>query len=221
MSKKLLILIIVFGIVMIGGLTAFKLLSKPENADLEKLLKINTTLALNASQQATFDEAKGKLELDITDYSALLNLAKLKQELLDYDAAEALYKGLNVRKSDDLLVLNNLASLYYDIKKYPEAEKANYDILAVSPKWLNAYTNLYEIYQFHMKDNRAKLEPVLLRGIEEYPEMKNDLIMMTATYYDELMANKAKAIEYYEMVLKVDPSNATAKARIAELKKIK
>ena len=206
---------------MIGGLTAFKLLSKPENADLENLLKINTTLTMDAAQQESFNDVKSKLELDITDYSALLNLAKLKQELLDYDAAETLYKGLNVRNSKDILVLNNLASLYYDIKKNPEAEKANMDILAVSPKWINAYTNLYEIYQFYLKNDRAKLEPVLLRGIEEYPEMKKDLIMMTATYYDELMGNNEKAIEYYGKVLETDPTNAGAKARIAELKKIK
>ena len=206
-------------LLVVGGIGYLKFFYLSSSAELERIMKIETTLTMNESQIAALADVRDKLSKDINDYSGRLNLAKMKNELLDYAGAEVLYKECLGRKPQDILVLNNLASMYYDLKRYDEAEQKNYDILAVSPKWINAYTNLYEIYQFHKKDDRAKLEPVLIRGIAEWPEMERDLVVMTAVYYDELMGNTAKAIEYYERALSLNPNDQTSKNRLAELKK--
>jgi len=71
-----------------------------------------------------------------------------------------------------------------------------------------------------LKDKRQDLEKILLRGLEEYPEMKASLLAKLAVYYDELMNNKEKAIEYYEKALKENYNETMAK-RLKELKKEK
>ena len=190
------------------------------SARIEKLMIINGPGTLSETQKKSLVEIKEKLLLYSEDNTALLELALIKQSVGDLDGALELYKKLMALRSADLIPLNNSASIYFDRQEYEKAEAMHLKILnEITPKWLNSYNELYSIYQFHLKDKRGSFESVLLNGIEKYEEEKAALTLKTAVYYDELMNNMPKAIEYYEKALKLSPNNQTIIKRLKELKK--
>jgi tetratricopeptide (TPR) repeat protein len=218
MNKKLAIVLLVVLIIAIGWYVWDKKINSSE-AKIEKLMQINGSGTLSEIQKKTLIEVKEKLLLYNDNYSALLDLALIKQAVGDLDGALALYEKMRELRKNDLLPLNNSASIYFDRKEYEKAEAAHLRILNdITPKWMNSYNELYSIYQFHLKDKRGSFESVLLNGIEQYEEEKAALTMKTAIYYDELMNNVAKAIEYYEKAVKLSPNNQEAKKRLKELK---
>ena len=192
--------------------------SPQNNLALEELLKINTTLEMNDMQKTIYEEAKNKLMENPEDYESLLNLARLKQDLLDHEGAITMYQNLREKKPDDVIPLNNLGTIYYNQKKYEEAEEMYLAIFEITPKWTNSYRELTNIYRYHLKDKKEEIEPLLLNGIEKYPEMEADFIGLLAVYYDEIVPNKEKAIEYYEKLIALYPGNNNFEERLEELK---
>ncbi|MEK7159289.1 MAG: hypothetical protein AAB766_02190 [Patescibacteria group bacterium] len=221
MNKKTIAILLIIVVVLAG--TGWYVWDKKINsseAKVEKLMQINGSGKLSEIQQKSLVEIKEKLLLSNDDYSALLNLALIKQAVGDLDGALALYEKMRALRKNDLLPLNNSASIYFDRGEYVLAEAAHLRILNdITPKWYNSYNELFSIYQFHLKDKRGSFESVLLNGIEKYDEEKLALTNKTAVYYDELMGNVPKAIEYYEKTLKLSPNDQVVKKRLKELKK--
>ncbi|MCK4891270.1 MAG: tetratricopeptide repeat protein [Candidatus Pacebacteria bacterium] len=225
MKNKKSIAIIVLIILIICGFFLWQTVnnndqtqSPKNNIALEELFKINTTLEMNDMQKTIYNEAKIKLQENPEDYESLLNLARLKQDLLDHDGAIAMYQDLREKKPEDILPLNNLGTIYYNQKKYEEAEEMYLAILEITPKWTNSYRELTNIYRYHLKDKKEEIESLLLNGMEKYPEMKNDFIGLLTVYYDEVVPNKEKAIEYYEKLIALYPGNDNFEERLEELK---
>jgi len=223
MKKKVVIAVLIAVVVLaVAGGVIYKFGISNNKLSVAVLLKGIDVAGLNDSQKLTIEEIRGKLMKDPNDYSGLLELAGLKQGLNDYDGAIALYEELRKIQPNDIVPLNNLGSIYYNLGEYEKSEQMYLKILNdITPKWLNSYNELFAIYQFHLKGKKEAYEAVLLRGIEEYPEMEQNLVSKAAVYYDELMNDKVKALEYYQRMLKFDPSNSVIKARISELKKQK
>jgi len=221
MKKKLFAGLLIILIIAIGvGWYVWDKKINSSSARIEKLMIINGPGTLSETQKKSLVEIKEKLLLYSEDNTALLELALIKQSVGDLDGALELYKKLMALRSADLIPLNNSASIYFDRQEYEKAEAMHLKILnEITPKWLNSYNELYSIYQFHLKDKRGSFESVLLNGIEKYEEEKAALTLKTAVYYDELMNNMPKAIEYYEKALKLSPNNQTIIKRLKELKK--
>ncbi|MDD4606717.1 MAG: tetratricopeptide repeat protein [Patescibacteria group bacterium] len=217
-KKKVFIIAIILIVILALGyflFTKIKVKQQPIDKD---LIKINTGLEMDEKQQTTYNEIIEKLNKDKDDYSALIDLARLKQDLLDYDGAIELYNYLLTIKPKDGLVLNNLANVYYNLKNYEKAEEIYLFILDFNPKWTNSYNELFSIYRYHLKDKQSEIEPLLLNGIEKYPEMKIDLMSKLALYYDEMVLDKNKAIEEYQAILELDPENEMVKGELNRLK---
>lgn len=220
MSKKSIVILLIVTIIFLGaGWYVWDKKINSSDARIEKLMEINGSGKLSEIQQKSLIEIKEKLLLYNDNYSALLDLALIKQAVGDLAGALALYEKMSSLRGNDLIPLNNSASIYFDRKEYEKAEAAHLKILTdITPKWFNSYNELYSIYQFHLKDKRGSFESVLLNGIEKYEEEKSALTNKTAVYYDELMSNVPKAIEYYEKTLKLSPNNQAVKKRLKELK---
>ena len=226
MKKKKSILVIIILVLFVAGYIFWQTMNKnnqaqnpQNNVALEELLKIDTTLEMNEMQKTIYNEAKEKLQEDQEDYESLLSLARLKQDLLDFEGAIEMYENLRTKKPDDLLPLNNLGTIYYNQKEYEKSEQMYLEILEITPKWTNSYRELTNIYRYQLKDKKEEIEPLLLRGIEKYPEMADDFVGSLAVYYDEIVPNKEKAIEYYEKLNALYPGNDNFEERLEELKK--
>jgi tetratricopeptide (TPR) repeat protein len=219
MKNRGVILLVIFLIVVLGGIVFVTFFNEDANSEnLVDVLKINTTYEMSEVQKGLYLDIIDKYNEDPTDYRNLFELATLKQALLDNDGAIELYDELKKQKPKDLLILNNLANLYYNLKDYEKSEEINLGILEISPKWINAYNELLDIYRYHLKDKAGSFEKVLLDGIANYPEMESGLVVKAAVYYDEVMNNEAKAIEYYQKALTYSPDDSSLKIRLDELK---
>ena len=225
MKNKKNIAIITFTTLILCGLFLWQTMNKNNqtqdprnNFVLEELFKINTTLEMNDMQKTIYNEAKIKLQENPEDYESLLNLARLKQDLLDYDGAIEMYDNLRKEKPEDILLLNNLGTIYYNQKEYERSEEMYLAILEITPKWTNSYRELTNIYRYHLKDKKTEIEPLLLSGMEKYPEMEADFVGLLAVYYDEIVPNREKAIEYYEKLIALYPGNDNFEERLKELR---
>jgi len=215
MSKWSYIILIAVIILVVGGLI-FSVLYK-DSYELNKLITINGKVAMTADQQKLFDDLKVKLADNADDYSSLFKLARLKQDVLDWDGAIEMYWNLRKVKPDDILPLINLGSIYFDSQQYVKAEEVQKTIIKNTPKWVNAYRELASIYRYHLKDKAPELEPMLIDALKQYPELETEMTSLLAYYYDEIVSNKDKAIEYYTKLLKLRPDEAV-RQRLAELK---
>ena len=219
MRKKEIIIIIIVLLLIVGGIAGAKFYKN--YAEKNSILKINTTFKMTAEQEKDFNDLKAALEKDKNDYQSTFELARLKQDLKDYSGALKLYEKLLKIKPNDILIMQNKGSIYYDLARYEDAEQMQLDILRKTPKWMGAYQELMMIYEFHLKDRKSTLEALLLRGLELVPESEVDFVSMLAKYYDELLGDKEKALEYYKRLTKLQGTNQQAQQRLIELKNIK
>jgi len=215
MSKWSYIILIAVIVLVVGGLT-FAVFYR-DDYKLNKITTINGKVEMRADQQKVYDELKGKLANNIDDYSSLFKLARLKQDVLDWDGAIEMYWNLRKQKPDDILPLINLGSIYFDSQQYVKAEEIQKTIIKTTPKWVNAYRELATIYRYHLKDKAPELEPMLLDALKNYSELETEMTSLLAYYYDEVVPNKDKAIEYYTKLLKLRPDEAV-RNRLNELK---
>lgn len=217
MKKREIIIIILVIVLLAGGLVGVKFYKK--SSAFRALININTEIAMTQAQSDLYQELKTKLTADPNNYDDLLQLGRMKQSLLDFEGAISIYNQLLQRKPSDTLVLNNLGSIYFDTKRYAEAEAIQLRIIAQTPKWFNAYRELMSIYTFFLPENKAKLEPLLLSGLANIPDSKQEFTILLASYYEDVMKDQVKAIEYYEKALELNPTDQVIKAWLAKAKK--
>jgi len=217
-NKVVLIVVAVLVVVLIGVLVWFNYDKSFEGFDPE-ILVINSERVMSESDLVEYAEVKSLLNENPNDYGALLNLAILKQRMVDYDGAIAIYEDLRERKEDDIIPLQNLGSIYYDTKQYEKAEEMQLTILnEITYKWINSYRELMSIYRYHLKDRRESVKPLLEFAYENYPEAEDELSSMLAQYYDLFALDNAEALKYYEIFLGFHPEDAAVQKRVKELK---
>jgi len=215
MKKYQIFLIVLTIIVVVAGLVLLKYHQAGRSDD--ALLNINSDIQMNETQSQLYEEIKKNFASDPDAY--LFRLGRLKQDLGDYAGAIEIYEKIHENKPEDLLPLINTGSIYFDTGRYEEAEKIQLEIVSINYKWLNAYQELLMIYQYHLKDKKATLESLMLEAQKNSPELEKEFNVLFAKYYDDLMNDNAKAIEYYGKILEANPDDSGAKQRLAELKK--
>jgi tetratricopeptide (TPR) repeat protein len=191
-----------------------------QNSFDENLVKINSDYEMTETDKLEYDVVVEELRSNPNDYSALLNLAFLKQRMVDYDGALDIYLRLHEEKADDILPLQNAGSIYYDTKQYEKAEEMQLTILNdITYKWINSYRELMQIYLYHLKDKRETVKPLLEYAYENYPEAKMELTGMLAQYYEIFEVEPKRALYYYEKLLEFNPTDVAVQNKIKELKK--
>ena len=220
MLKKYQIFIIVLLLTIIIGLFFYFKNRKIFNK--EDIFFLPKGVTLTEEQQRKFNEAKEALQNNPNDVDALIKIAQLKYFFNNLEGAKKVYLRALSLKPDDLLILNNLADIYNQLKDYENAEKILLKLTETSPGWINGFRELKSLYRFHMKEKYPRIEGILLKGLEEnkelYGEAPVDFYAMLATFYKDT-GQKEKAIPYYEKVLELDPNNEGAKIDLEELKK--
>ncbi len=215
--KKYIPAILVIALALILSGIYFLRIGKSAGQD---FLSLPEGAVLTEDQKTKYNEAIGALKQNPQDAQALVKVAQVKYAIMDLEGSEKVYlKALEIMPNDTL-ILNNLGDIYNQLQDYPRAEEMYLKLIEINPKWLNAYRELKSIYKFHLKEEYPSLEGILLRGLQESQEFggegKLDFYSMLAVFYKDTN-QKEKAIEYYEKVLELDPSNQGARIDLEAL----
>jgi len=212
------VVIIVGGLFLIFGRGLMDVKS-PIEKEISQLLKNKT---LTEEQRNNLNEALDFLVENPNDAEAFLKLAMVKYQLEDYNGAiEVYYKALEIQP-DNIVIYHNLGDIYSLQENWTKAEEMYLTIIAKTPKWISAYSNLATIYRFHLTEKYPDMEQILLDAIKNTTDIEEyapvDLYIMLGTFYKR-MENKANAIKYYEIALKIMPENETVERELDNLKK--
>ncbi len=218
MTKKTKIIIAVIVIVLVaGGLITWQILSWQG-----KLGNLRDSVAsLFAGEEelpADIKEAYETLKNDPSNTSAYMKLALWKRDQGQLEEAIKLYEMALEIKPEDTLLLMNSADLYIRNEQYAEAAGAYVKVTRVNPKWLASYRSLADLYRYQMPERKIEIPSILKKGLEANPENEIYFVGPLAVYYKDF-GPKEEAIRWYERLLELDPTNATAKDELEELKK--
>ena len=230
MRKKIILISLISILVLAGaGLAIFwvynnwskssvKILEPPKN--LLKLEIEGKDLSAETVQrfQKDFDEVKTILEKNPRNFNNLLFLGVIKKSVGDYKGARDVLEYAGQLRPKSSTPFSSLADLYGYFLNDPQKAEANFlKALENDPYSYSIFLNLADFYRYKYLGKEDLYDKVLLSGLERIPEEVN-IIAALAAYYRET-GQTDKAITFYERLLKLNPSNETAKEDLAELKK--
>lgn len=156
-------------------------------------------LSFNLAAKNIADLTKG-LRAEPKNESKWLDLASYRKMIGDNEATAEILNYLTIVWSNDFVPYNNLADLYqnYDTN-YQLAEKNWLKTIELKPVYVDAYINLYELYNDLYQGQKGKALPVLLKGLQN--NSKNlTLLIYTARHYLSL-EEKTQAMFYYNKAI--------------------
>ncbi len=179
----------------------------------------NPNLAPEAVQlfQQRFDETKKRLQENPDSFNDWLYLGVLKKGVGDYEGARDVFIYAGQIRPQSSTPFANLADLYaYFLNDPVKAEESIKKAIVNDPNDFNLFISLADIYRYKFPDKEAMYEQTLLDAQQKFPDNPN-IISQLASYYRQTKQT-AKAIDYYELLVRLDPNNQTAKDDLAELK---
>ncbi|MFH0873453.1 MAG: hypothetical protein V1846_01285 [Candidatus Komeilibacteria bacterium] len=166
--------------------------------------------------QQRFEETKVKLQGDPEIFSEWLYLGVLKKGIGDYEGARDVFIYAGQLRPQSSTPFANLADLYtYFLNDPSKAEENIKKAIANDPNDYNLYLSLADIYRYKFSERQGAYEQTMLDAIAKFPDNAN-LIAPLAGYFRDTNQT-AKAIEWYEKLVKLLPDNEEAKKDLAEL----
>jgi len=226
MSQKIIVAVITVLLVLAGGWYLYKSnrlsFHLKETPAWEKFLVFKIKNQNLSSETAglfrtRFEETKKRLEANPDSFNDWLYLGVLKKGAGDYEGARDVWLyGAQIRPKSST-PFGNLGDLYaYFLNEPAKAEEALKKAIANDPNDYNFLLSLADLYRYKMPGREALYEQTLLEAVQKFPDNPN-IIGPLASYYRQTNQVQ-KAIEYYEKLIKLVPTNETAKQDLAELR---
>ena len=168
-------------------------------------------LRIKENEQILYDDDS------YNDIGAYLSIGFSVRQLGDDKFAISAYKEALKIDEDHLLALNNIAVSYAGIGDYKNAEEAYRKLVVANPGDVPVYRKLADVYSFQNPDDTEGVVAIIKSGLEVVFEPA-DLVSYLATYYRD-RGNTSKAIEYFEMLLRIMPDNKAAQDELERLRK--
>ncbi len=144
----------------------------------------------------------------------------LKKGVGDYEGARDVFIYAGQLRPQSSTSFANLADLYaYFLNDPLKAEESIKKAIANDPNDYNLRLALADIYRYKFPERPGAYEQTMLEAMAKFPDNPN-LIAPLAGYFRDTNQT-AKAIEWYEKLVKLSPDNAEAKADLAELEQRK
>ncbi|MBI2096865.1 MAG: tetratricopeptide repeat protein [Candidatus Sungbacteria bacterium] len=162
-------------------------------------------------------DAAGSIDVDPDVLDPWLKLGLYKKVIGDYEGARDAWEYAGLVRPRNVISFKNLGELYWHyLPDFERAEKNLRVAIENEPQLVDAYITLSDIYHYSYHEKADLADDVLLEGLENNPGSL-DLTSYLARRYKE-MGNIAKAIEYYEKLLELDPGNSGALGELERLR---
>ena len=163
-----------------------------------------------------YSNVQEKLEEDQFDYDANMIKANILYQIKEYDKAVIVYQKLGELNSGDYASFKSLGDVYYAQKKYEEAEQAYLMAIKNNAFNPNVYSQLSDIYTYHLKDNKEGIKKFYENGIEKLGVNRFNLIQSYASYLESI-GETENSIEQWKIISEEFPDNQPIKDKIIEL----
>lgn len=175
---------------------------------------------LSDSEKRFLEDVKEKLRKNPEDIDGLINLARLQKYNGDGEDSLETLKIAEKIAPDNILVLNNELDMFFNLKRYDEAEALALHMVEINPQWINAYRILQDVYRYHKADvyKTDKFPALVKKGMDaDYAGINRiNFTAILAEYYKSVK-NKKEALKWYEKYYALSPSESIKD----ELKEIK
>lgn len=229
-SKKIIIVLVLLVIIAAGVFYYWRVMAPRQQADTEAALvarMMQFEVKDSKLDQKTvdqyfkaFDENRqffASHQNSLESFSALVRMALMKQLAGDYQGAEEIFLYTHRLSPKSYIINGNLGHLYlYYLKDYKKAEEYYQQAVANAQRG-NLYTyyaEMYDLYNDGFKDEK-KTKALLDQAIQVMPE-STGMLLIAGEYYIEL-GDRTKALDYFQQVLKLEPTNQMALKRVADL----
>ncbi|MBI4134781.1 MAG: tetratricopeptide repeat protein [Candidatus Sungbacteria bacterium] len=147
-----------------------------------------------------------------------LRLGITKKVIGDFEGARDAWEYASFIRPQNVISFRNLGEIYWHyLPDYPRAEANLRKAIENDSSYVDVYITLSELYRYSYTEKADLADDVLLEGFSKNPEKAHDFLAYLGRYYKET-GNTAKAIEYFEKLLLVDPGNADTKDELRKLR---
>jgi tetratricopeptide (TPR) repeat protein len=190
MNKKKLIVLIVVILLIIAAVGYYFFKNK----------KVETPNNNNQTQQEVeqLDNNQTQNTTDNTDLrTKILAIVGISNEGKKQEALTQ-YLALEKDNPNDLMLLNNIASLYSDLSNWIKSEEYYKKLLAVHPDYINGYRMLAYLYQYRFNDDEASIKALIDDGLAKNNNNQS-LLGWIVDYYQQKNEGD-KALPYSKLL---------------------
>ena len=163
-----------------------------------------------------YNNAQEKLKEDQYDHEANIIKANVLYQIKEYEKAIIIYKKLGELNPSDYLSFKSLGDVYYAQKEYEKSEEAYLTAIKNNPYNPNVYSQVSELYRYHLTDNEDKAKKFYEEGIEKLGSNRFNLIQSYADYLEDIEEYQ-NSIEQWKIVSEEFSDNQAIKDKIKEL----
>ena len=145
-----------------------------------------------------------------------IDLGLVKKVFEDWTGARDAWEYASLIRPKDSTSFANLGDLYWHfLPDFPKAEANFLKALENNPKNPGLYKDLSDLYSFSYKEKVGLADDILLKGLEKNPKSVA-LLAWLGNYYRDL-GDAAKAREYYQKALEIEPLNDSIRRELNNL----
>jgi tetratricopeptide (TPR) repeat protein len=214
-KKMWLALAIVLAVAAIGAVSYYFITKNQTTADqnkpadkYEKYLKLGLTPTDLDKIFAKMDILKKDLKDNPGDYFELIEMGNLNNVLNEYNLAREYYEKAVGVFPDEAMAYNNLADLYVFQFKDPAKALENYQLaIQKNPAYISVYRSIGDMYRSFYPEKTGEIEPLMLAGAKANSGKEAYFYEYLVIYFRQA-GDLAKALEYNQKLLVLDPKNA-------------
>lgn len=192
--KNPIVLVAVLVIAGIGAFVGFRYLQDRQEVQYLRSLEIKRADGAMYVDQLL----KARQELADTnadnDFAALTSMGVNLNILGEKERALEWYEQALAKDPQNILVLNNMADIYSDLRQYDRAEGKWLNIIRLYPDKTMFYRSLGYLYWYRMQKSPQDIEALFKGGLEA-TENDPDLLNWLLSYFLET-GNNGKFVEY-------------------------
>lgn len=154
---------------------------------------------------------------DQFNFTAFMSMAMIKYTIGDYDGARDIWLYVSDLRSKNSPSFYNLGNLYADVYKDCDNADKYYQIaMANDPNEISYLRNIFDLYNSKCPDKKFLAEGILNKALGVKPDSQ-DFLILSAQYWAQ-NGDRAKAVEFYEKAIKLNPANSALQAEYERFK---
>jgi len=163
-----------------------------------------------------YNNAQEVLNNDQYNLEANMRKANTLYQVKEYDKAIIIYQKMGELNPNNSASFKALGDVYYAQMNYEQAESMYLTAIKNAPGAPEAYSQLAEIYRYHLNGDEEKIKKFFEDGIGKLGINRYSLIQTYASYLEDI-GDLENAIAQWKAVSMDFPDNQEIRDRIVEL----